>query len=117
MQIGTSINNRINTYYGTPKTVRQFRDVSLNTKERFASLAGSEIIEPNGLHKKETETDTDIIVKPDGSRVLVVTVNVGGMKTTMSLEISEPTEMSNDCNIKSDRLSAGFVRNCLPFWR
>lgn len=45
---------------------------------------------------KETETKSDIIVKPDGSRVLVVTMNIGGMETTMSLEISKPTNMQND---------------------
>ncbi len=44
----------------------------------------------------QTETDSDIIVKPDGSRVLVVTTNIGGMKTTMSLEISKPTNMLNN---------------------
>lgn len=43
--------------------------------------------------EKETETKSDVIVKPDGSRVLVVTMNIGGMETTMSLEISKPTNM------------------------
>lgn len=46
--------------------------------------------------EKEAETKSDIIVKPDGSRVLVVTMNIGGMETTMSLEISKPTNMQND---------------------
>ena len=46
--------------------------------------------------KEESQTETDIIVKPDGSRVLVVTTNVGGMETTVSLKISEPTDMPND---------------------
>lgn len=45
---------------------------------------------------EEVETQSNIIVKPDGSRVLVVTVNVGGMETTMSLELSKPTRMPND---------------------
>ena len=44
----------------------------------------------------QTESNSDIIVKPDGSRVLVVTTNIGGMKTTMSLEISKPTNMLNN---------------------
>lgn len=53
--------------------------------------------EENGwVNIEETETNTDIIVKPDGSRVLVVTMNMGGMETTMSLEISKPTTMPND---------------------
>lgn len=44
---------------------------------------------------EDSKTDTDIIVKPDGSKVLVVTVGIGGMKTTTSLEIAKPmTEQS-----------------------
>ncbi|MCI8338347.1 MAG: hypothetical protein HFH62_06660, partial [Lachnospiraceae bacterium] len=35
-------------------------------------------------------------VKPDGSRVLVMTMSIGGMETTMSLEISKPTEAPNE---------------------
>lgn len=45
---------------------------------------------------QESETSTNIIVKRDGSRVLVVTINLGGMETTMSLEISKPTEFANE---------------------
>lgn len=46
--------------------------------------------------KEDAKTETDIIVKPDGSRVLVMTMQIGGMKTMMSLKISEPTDMPND---------------------
>ena len=46
--------------------------------------------------KQESESKTDIIVKPDGSRVLVMTMSIGGMETTMSLEISKPTEAPNE---------------------
>ena len=46
--------------------------------------------------KQESESKTDIIVKPDGSRVLVMTMSIGGMETTMSLEISKPTEVPNE---------------------
>ena len=46
--------------------------------------------------KQESESKTEIIVKPDGSRVLVMTMRIGGMETTMSLEISKPTEAPND---------------------
>ncbi len=45
---------------------------------------------------KDTSSKTNIIVKPDGSRVLVVTMNIGGMETNMSLQISGPTDMQND---------------------
>lgn len=57
--------------------------------------------------KTETEaskTDTDIIVKPDGSRVLLVTTKVCGMQTSMSLEISGPTAMPNDSSKDADGL-------------
>ncbi len=50
---------------------------------------------------QESETKSEIIVKPDGSRVLVVTMGIGGMETTMSLEISKPTKAPNE-NAKQD---------------
>lgn len=52
--------------------------------------------------EEEAESDSDIIVKPDGSRVLVMTMTFGGMKTSMSLEISGPTAMANDCRMGDD---------------
>ena len=51
--------------------------------------------------RQESETKTEIITKPDGSRVLVMTMSIGGMETTMSLEISKPTEVPNE-NSKQD---------------
>ena len=50
----------------------------------------------NLADSQESETKTEIIVKPDGSRVLVMTTSVGGMETTMSLEISKPTKALNE---------------------
>ena len=46
--------------------------------------------------EQEAETQSRIIVKPDGSRVLMITVDIGGTQTAMSLKISEPTDMQND---------------------
>lgn len=45
---------------------------------------------------QDTKTSSEIIVRPDGSRVLMITVEIGGMQTAMSLQISEPTDMQND---------------------
>lgn len=48
---------------------------------------------------QETEqprTESQIIVKSDGSRVLLVTTNFGGMQTTMSLEICKPTALQSN---------------------
>ena len=57
--------------------------------------------ESEKVDKQESETKTEIITKPDGSRVLVMTMSIGGMETTMSLEISKPTEAPNE-NSKQD---------------
>lgn len=53
-------------------------------------------IEEQSREIEKDKTDTDIIVKSDGSRVLVVTINVGGMRSSMSMEISKPTMLQND---------------------
>lgn len=57
--------------------------------------------ESEKVDRQESKTKTDIIVRPDGSRVLVMTMSIGGMETTMSLEISKPTEAPNE-NSKQD---------------
>lgn len=51
--------------------------------------------EPEGQKRQiqdGKETKSEIVVRPDGSRVLMITVSVGGMKAVTSVEISEPTE-------------------------
>ena len=58
--------------------------------------------------EEEAKSNSDIIVKPDGSRVLVMTMTFGGMKTSMSLEISGPTAMANDCRM-GDETSLGLA--------
>lgn len=45
---------------------------------------------------QQNETESDIVVKPDGSRVLVVTMNIRGVASTMSMKLSDPTTMPND---------------------
>ena len=83
-------------------------------KAIFGWLQNNEELEQAG--SQESETTTEIIVKPDGSRVLVMTMSIGGMETTMSLEISKPTEAPNeysqhdtDNNMSSDdtKMDAG----------
>lgn len=78
----------------------KIEDKNVTEKENVSKSASLEdIYDKMKQGKKEidkAETDTDIIVRPDGSRVLVVTMSVGGMETTMSLEISKPTDMPNE---------------------
>ncbi len=79
------------------KKGRMAASLPCGNQEDFMDLvSSSEQVEKRESTKRQPETTTNIVVKPDGSRVLVVTVNVGGMNTTMSLQISEPTEMPND---------------------
>lgn len=59
-----------------------------------------------GKTEEESETDSKIIVKPDGSRVLVTTVNMGGMKMVTSLEISKPTDLVNTLGTGEEEASA-----------
>ena len=60
--------------------------------------------------KQESESKTEIIVKPDGSRVLVMTMSIGGMETTMTLEISKPTEAPTE-NAKQDTNNMPMAEN------
>jgi len=46
--------------------------------------------------RQDTKTESEIIVKPDGSRVLMITMNIGGTQASMSLRISDPTDMQNN---------------------
>lgn len=54
------------------------------------------IEEKQDQETEQPKTESQIIVKSDGSRVLVVTTNAGGMQTTMSLEICKPTALQNN---------------------
>lgn len=80
---------------------RSDKTVNLNTAKRISTIDIYHMMNQAGKkeikeQEEESKTDTNIIVKPDGSRVLVITMSVGGMETTMSLEISKPTAMQND---------------------
>lgn len=46
--------------------------------------------------QKESKVETDVQVRPDGSRVLVMTRTAGGMAVATSIELSKPTDMPND---------------------
>lgn len=49
-------------------------------------------------------TDTEIVVKADGSRVLIVNMKLGNTNTVMSMEISKPTDLPNgDGQLKEEK--------------
>ncbi len=89
MNIGGITSNCLSEYK-TRRTTRNtsekgFDDTVLARAKAMSEAAG-----------QESETKTEMLVKPDGSRVLVMTMSVGGMETTMSLEISKPTKTPNE---------------------
>lgn len=67
----------------------------MSVQDIYERMTGSASKSP-AASSEETKTKSEIIVKPDGSRVLVMTTNIGGMQTQMSMEISKPTNMLDD---------------------
>ena len=63
--------------------------------QKTASTDGDESLEEKvaELFKERDSMDSEIIVKPDGSRVLLLSLNFGGMESVLSLEISRETEL------------------------
>lgn len=53
-------------------------------------------------NEQDSNTHNEIIVRPDGSRVLVITMDIAGTQTAMSLQISEPTDLQNDVSGRED---------------
>ncbi|MFT3984926.1 MAG: hypothetical protein QM697_13545 [Lachnospiraceae bacterium] len=89
-------------YYNTiignqQKNIRtdQFLEL-LNDKQSKSETTRDEYKKMETLPCEKTQTDSQIIVKADGSRVLVMAIRIAGMETTMSLEISKPTQLQND---------------------
>jgi len=47
--------------------------------------------------EEASRTETEIVIKPDGSRVLVVTMHTGGsVRTLLKVKLSEPADMPQD---------------------
>ncbi len=76
------------------KSTESVSEDEKNLKENDDKVMSDEELEK--ADDQESKTKSDIIVKPDGSRVLVVTMSIGGMETTMSMEISKPTDILNE---------------------
>ena len=97
---------------GQDKTASEIRNDGIPEEKSSDKSVSGELLEKETpdepKEEEEAKSDSDIIVKPDGSRVLVMTMTLGGMKTSMSLEISGPTAMANDCG-KGDETSLGLA--------
>ncbi|MCM1246255.1 MAG: hypothetical protein NC293_11495 [Roseburia sp.] len=102
-------------YYDSGKIQKMLKQKNCFTGnlQRSEETKTKEDRETREMKKTEREeTDSDIIVMPDGSRVLVITMNMGGMQTSMSLEISKPTELVNDVSRTEDYIDTigGFTK-------
>ena len=101
-RIGQLYPQKQETEVSAPEDTRQnanVQDIYKALKSKNPLLEQEENVSDEELKqedKQESESKTEIIVKPDGSRVLVMTMSIGGMETTMSLEISKPTEAPNE---------------------
>lgn len=73
----------------------RMRQTKRAAKEEYDKVQTKESVRKEPPEQEESETKTDIIVKPDGSRVLVITTMTGGLETTMSLEIAKPISNHN----------------------
>lgn len=78
----------------------------LSLKQFYDSILQQESEAEDGKEAKEekaketSHTETEVIVNPDGSRVLLTTLHIGSMQATMSLELSKPTKLINSVNDK-----------------
>lgn len=86
-------------------------------KSNVTDMSAKESLEEKSGDKKdmpeEEETKTEIVVRPDGSKVLMITVTVGGQEAVTSVELAKPTgedipskDISGDVDINktSDKL-------------
>ena len=64
-------------------------------KSNVTDMSAKESSEEKSDDKKdmpeEEETKTEIVVRPDGSKVLMITVSVGGQEAVTSVELAKPT--------------------------
>lgn len=105
--IKASSNNQRDYYVKSSTDSESYKPSSTYTRK------GQETIEDNQGNDdgSESDTKTDIIVKPDGSRVLVITTNIGGMESTMSLELSGPTNMLNEAKMDDEKKNDNINEN------
>lgn len=94
-----NIYDRTYTAHRTNKNEQSFAeymDKANENKDDFSDMSVKESAEEKSNDKKEMpdegETRTDIVVRPDGSKVLMITVTVGGQEAVTSVELSKPTK-------------------------
>ena len=92
-KFGRNISRAAETKVGV-ENASDWEDWLKESGQKHERVLSDEETEP--IKEQESNAKTEIVVQPDGSRVLVMTMEVGGMETTVSLEISKPTKAQND---------------------
>ena len=94
-----NIYDKTKTTYRTSKYEQSFTEFMDKINENKGDVSGmskKERMEKKSDDKKEMpeeeETRTDIVIRPDGSKVLMITVTVGGQEAVTSVELSKPTK-------------------------
>ena len=93
-----NIYDRTHTAYRITKTGQSFTEYLDKVNEdinNVTDMSVKESVEEKSDDKKdmpeEEETRTEIVVRPDGSKVLMITVTVGGQEAVTSVELAKPT--------------------------
>ncbi len=101
---------RINGNLPNYNTMYQTREVKENTASQSFEEEMKEAEETKKAEKTEDEertqeeskSDSEIITRPDGSKVLMITNQIGGMQTVTSIKLSEANPFQNDYKGLSD---------------
>ena len=118
-----NLHDRTDTTYRTSKYAQSYSDFLDKIHEMEDNASGMTVEESteeeSGDEKEmpeEEETRTEVVVKPDGSKILMITVTVGGQEAVTSVELAKPTEgdilgkdITGDVDVKNTRAVASAV--------
>ena len=91
-------------------TMYQTRGIKENTASQSFAEEMKEAEETKKAEKtkdeekvpEESKSDSEVITRPDGSKVLMITNQIGGMQTVTSIKLSEANPFQNDYKEPSD---------------
>ncbi len=95
---------RINGNLPNYNTMYQTRGIKEKTaSQSFAEeMKEAEKTEDEEKAQEELKSDSEIITRPDGTKVLMITNQIGGMQTVTSIKLSEANPFPNDYKELSD---------------
>ena len=79
-------------YYS--RSMQAYEDFMTNKGKSGSAGSGAEQnAEPVKANKQESTSNSEVITRPDGSRVLLITTQVGGMQMVTSIALSQPSPL------------------------